>query len=87
MEPRFDFEAIVRRHVGDISDGLLSTAIDQGDAFLAAANDTPSRDSYHRIMLEVLDIDASPDLLAELDAPLEPASVVEPLPRSGRGAR
>ncbi|MET0902398.1 MAG: HAD family phosphatase [Acidimicrobiales bacterium] len=76
--PRFDFEAIVRRWSGDVSDGLLATAIGHGDAFLAAASGTPSRDSYHRAMLEVLDIDPSPGLLAELDAPLEPASVVEP---------
>ena len=78
--PRFDFEATVRRRTGDIPDARMVAAIEAGDAFLSATAHTPSRDSYHRHVLDVLGVDATPDLLAELDAPLDPATVVEPYP-------
>ena len=78
--PRVDFEEVVGRRVGDLPADLLSAAIAAGDAFLAAAERTPSRDEYHRVVLDVLDVEASPALLAELDAPLDPATVVEPYP-------
>jgi FMN phosphatase YigB (HAD superfamily) len=32
------------------------------------------------VLLDVLDVEASPELLAELDAPLDPAKVVAPYP-------
>ncbi len=78
--PRVDFEEVVGRRVGDLPADLLSAAIEAGDAFLTAAEGTPSRDEYHRVLLDALDVEASPELLAELDAPLDPSTVVEPYP-------
>jgi putative hydrolase of the HAD superfamily len=78
--PRVDFEEVVGRRVGDLPADLLSAAIEAGDAFLTAAEGTPSRDEYHRVLLDALDVEASPEFLAELDAPLDPSTVVEPYP-------
>ncbi len=78
--PRVDFEEVVGRRVGDLPSDLLSAAIAAGDAFLSAAERTPSRDEYHRVVLDVLGVEASPELLAELDAPLDPVAIVEPYP-------
>ncbi len=78
--PRVDFEEVVGRRVGDLPHELLSPAIEAGDAFLAAAECTPSRDEYHRVVHDVLDVEASSELLSELDAPVDPATVVEPYP-------
>ncbi len=78
--PRVDFEEVVGRRVGELPPDLLSAAIEAGDAFLVAADGTPSRDEYHRVLLDLLGVEASPELLAELDAPVDPATVVEPYP-------
>ena len=78
--PRVDFEEVVGRRVGHLPADVLSAAIEAGDAFLTAAERTPSRDDYHRVPLDVLGVDASPGLLAELDGPLDPVAVVEPYP-------
>lgn len=78
--PRFDFEEIVRRQVPDLADDLLVEAIAVGDEYLTSAVGTPSRDDYHTVMLEVLGVDVTTELLADLDAPLDPARVVEPYP-------
>ncbi len=78
--PRFDFEEIVRRRAPDLSDDLLGKAAVVGDEYLATSATTPSRDEYHTVMLNELGIDATPELLAELDAPLDPTRVVEPYP-------
>lgn len=78
--PRVDFEEILGRRIGDVPGDLLSTAIAAGDAFLVAAVGTPSRDDYHRVLLDVLDVEASPELLFELIAPIDPARVVAPYP-------
>ena len=78
--PRFDFEEIVARRDPRLTSQHFAIAIDTGDEFLNAANGTPRRDDYHRVMLGALGVDASPQLLAELDAPLDPAVVVEPFP-------
>ncbi len=78
--PRFDFEEIVARRAPDVRSERLAIAIATGDRFLAAARGTPSRDAYHRVMLDVLGVDSSPELLAELDAWVDPAKVVEPFP-------
>ncbi len=78
--PRVDFEEVVGRRVGDLPADLLSAAIEAGDACLTAAEGTPSRDEYHRVLLDALDVEASPELLAELDAPIDPTTLVEPYP-------
>ena len=78
--PRFDFEAIVARRAPGLSRELFATAVEIGDRFLASGDGTPSRDNYHTVLLEVLGIESTPDVLAELDAPLDPASLVELYP-------
>ena len=42
--PRVDFEEVVGRRAGDVPGDLLSAAIAAGDAFLVAAEGTPSRE-------------------------------------------
>ena len=78
--PRFDFEAIVARHAPECSEVAFVAAVETGDRFLASARETPSRDDYHRVLLDTLGVVATPELLAELDAPLDPTAVVEPYP-------
>lgn len=78
--PRVDFEEVMGRHVGDVPSDLLSAAIAAGDAFLVAAEGTPTREDYHRVLLDVLDVEASPELLSELDSPVDAAKVVAPYP-------
>lgn len=77
---RFDFEGIVARRAPGLPDDLVAAAIETGDRYLASADGTPSRDDYHRVLLDALGVEATRDLLAELDAPQEPATVVEPYP-------
>ncbi len=77
--PRFDFEPTVRRRAPWLSAERLRAAIAVGDRFLAGSS-SASRDDYHRSMLEALGVRATADLLAELDAPVEPTQVVEPYP-------
>lgn len=78
--PRFDFEEIVARRVPDLDRRALEAAITAGDEFLASADGTPSRDDYHRVVLASLGVPSVEELLRELDAPLDPADVVEPFP-------
>ena len=78
--PRFDFESIVERHAPHVSAADLAHAAEVGEAFLDESDGTPSRDDYHRAMLETLGVPATDELLAELDAPMDPADVVEPYP-------
>lgn len=78
--PRLDFEAVVDRVAPGLAPDLMTAAIAAGDRFLAAAAASASRDDYHRAMLEVLNVAATPELLAALDAPLGPATLVEPFP-------
>ncbi len=75
--PRFDFEAIIARHSPGFTGDDVRSAIEAGDRFLHEHPAEP-RDDYHRAMLRVLDVPASPELLAELNAPLDPTEVVEP---------
>jgi putative hydrolase of the HAD superfamily len=80
--PRFDFESIVRRQDPALTDRQLAEAITAGDDFLggAGALATSTRDDYHRAVLVVLGLEPTPELLAELDRPLDPTTVVEPYP-------
>jgi putative hydrolase of the HAD superfamily len=78
--PRFDFEEILRRHRPWLTDGQLNMAIEAGDEFLGTGGGTPSRDDYHRVMLGILGVEATTELLAELDRPLDPTAVVKPYP-------
>jgi len=58
----------------------IAAAIDIGDQWLVSAHATASRDDYHRVLLDALGVEPTPELLEELGAPLDPASVVEPYP-------
>lgn len=78
--PRADFERVLAAHAGDLPAGRLSAAIEAGDRFLAGTPGTPSRDDYHRAVLEVLGVAATPELLAALDGPVDWSEVVEPYP-------
>ncbi|MFI5911343.1 HAD family hydrolase [Dactylosporangium sp. NPDC051541] len=75
--PRFDFERIVARHYPGV--GSFAAAIAVGQRFLDKSSTTPPRGEYHRVMLDVLGVEPSASLLAELDAPLaEPVVEVYP---------
>jgi HAD superfamily hydrolase (TIGR01509 family) len=78
--PRFDFEEILAKRVPHVGPNLIATAIRIGDEFLDSAAGTPSREDYHRVLLDTLGVRATPELLVELDAPLDPTAVVEPYP-------
>lgn len=78
--PRFDFEQTVRRRSPGLADADFAAAISVGDRYLETTIATPSRDEYHTVMLDVLGVEPTVDLLAELDRRLEPATVVEPFP-------
>ena len=69
--PRHDFEEVLQRHHLAVSDRDLAPAFAGGEALLRGAITTPSRDDYHRAILDVLGIDASSELLSDLDAPLD----------------
>lgn len=78
--PRFDFEEIVRRRAPRVTDEDFVRAAAAGDEFLTNADGTPTRDDYHRAVLAVLGVEPSPGLLAELDKPVDPLTVVQPFP-------
>jgi putative hydrolase of the HAD superfamily len=77
--PRFDFEATVRRQDPALTDEQFADAAAIGEGVLGSSA-TVSRDDYHRVMLDLLGVEATPGLLAELDRPLDPTTVVEPYP-------
>jgi putative hydrolase of the HAD superfamily len=70
--PRFDFEPIVLRYAPMLAPDDFGPVIDAGQRFLDESPRTASRDGYHRVVLAGLGIDdPPPDLLAELDRPLD----------------
>lgn len=93
--PRFDFEQTVLRVAPHLAEDDFRRAIVVGHAFLETAPADTPRDDYHRAMLDELGIPAGEALLAQLDQPLDPATVVEPYPEvltvldelRGRGVR
>lgn len=76
--PRIDFEVIVGRARPGIAPSLVASAIAAGDRYMADAAASASRDDYHRAMLAVLSVEATRELLAELSAPIDPVTLVEP---------
>jgi putative hydrolase of the HAD superfamily len=78
--PRFDFEEVLARHAPSADPARFAEAFAAGDRFLAdAANTTPPRHDYHRVILAELGVEPTEALLGELDLPLE-HPVVEPFP-------
>jgi putative hydrolase of the HAD superfamily len=78
--PRFDFEAVLRRHRPDVDTEQMHAAIAVGEEFLARSSITPPRDDYHRAVLAALGVTEPDDrLLRDLDRPLD-VSPLEPYP-------
>jgi putative hydrolase of the HAD superfamily len=78
--PRYDFEAVLRRHQPDVDTEGMDEAIAAGEAFLAGLTITPPRADYHRAVLAALGVpDPDDRLLQELDRPLD-VSPLEPFP-------
>lgn len=85
--PRFDFEAVLHRHVPGYSTDRLVPALAKGDAYLrnwsthqARNGYKAARADYHRTILAVLGVDPTVELLEDLDRPLPMTQVVEPFP-------
>ncbi len=76
--PRFDFEEVLARHAPRTDPALLPGAFAAGESFLEQSEATPSRDAYHRVVLDRLGITAPSDrFLHDLDCPRPFTEVVE----------
>ncbi len=76
--PRFDFESVLRKHWPGAPQARFSDAFAVGKRFMDEYGTTPPRDLYHLAILRSLGMEQpSSQLLAELNAPLAPAAVVE----------
>jgi FMN phosphatase YigB (HAD superfamily) len=79
--PRADFEETVARHVPGITPEGLAAAVAESDRFFAAAGGvTPDHDEYHRALLAAIDVEPTPELLADLVRPVPTATVLETFP-------
>jgi putative hydrolase of the HAD superfamily len=79
--PRADFEATVARHVPGVTPEQLATAVAESDRFFAAApGTTPDSDDYHRALLAAIDVEPTPELLADLVRPVPASEVLETFP-------
>jgi HAD superfamily hydrolase (TIGR01509 family) len=78
--PRADFEDILLEHFPALTARELAGAVAAGDAFFAAATTTPDYDDYHRVMLRHLGIEPTADLLADLERPVDPRTILETFP-------
>ena len=78
--PRADFEGTVLDHSPGVTSEQFAQAIAVGDRFMSESEATPDLDDYHRVMLDVLGVDASAELLADLVRPVPPATVLETFP-------
>jgi putative hydrolase of the HAD superfamily len=81
--PRYDFEAVLDRRAPEADRARFAEAFAAGQRYLDGFDGTAPRDAYHRVILEVLGVEASDDLLAELDAPTD-VPAVEPYPEVPR---
>jgi putative hydrolase of the HAD superfamily len=75
--PRFDFESTLASFGASYDTAMLPAAIAAGDACLAWMAAGGDRDDYHRAILSVLGVAASPELLSALDRPLPFSQVIE----------
>jgi HAD superfamily hydrolase (TIGR01509 family) len=75
--PRFDFEEKMAQHAPHISAAEVAAAVATGQSWLAAHTATPDYDDFHRVILDALALDATPELLADLVSPLAFSAVVE----------
>jgi FMN phosphatase YigB (HAD superfamily) len=86
--PRFDFEDVVTRHVGELDDTRLPAAFAAGAEYLAASRlgSAGARADYHRVILAGLGVpEPSAALLGELDRPLPFTDIVEPFRDTAEG--
>jgi hypothetical protein len=77
--PRADFEDTLADFGASYGAALLQPAMAAGDQYLnqMAAQGGGDRDDYHRAVLAVLDVTATPELLAALDRPLRCDQIFE----------
>ena len=75
--PRFDFEETLAAFGIRYQPLVLTRAIAAGEDYLNRANAKGNRDDYHRAILDVLAVDASPELLEALDRPLPFSQLIE----------
>ncbi|WP_205856409.1 HAD family hydrolase [Phytoactinopolyspora endophytica] len=78
--PRADFEQVVLSHVPSFSSEQFAPGIAAGQRFLDEADETPDYEQYHRVVLRHLGIEATRELLDELQRPVEPAVILETFP-------
>ncbi|GLW69810.1 haloacid dehalogenase [Kitasatospora phosalacinea] len=78
--PRADFEETVLAHHPAIPPERFAAAVAEGDRFLDGSSTTPAPDDYHRLLLRVLDVEPTPELLADLRREVPPAKVLETYP-------
>ncbi|MGW3487125.1 HAD family hydrolase [Streptomyces sp. NPDC001054] len=78
--PRADFEETVQRHAAFVTPARFAETIATGERFLAGASGTLERDTYHRVVLGALEVEASERLLAELRQEVRPPVVLELYP-------
>jgi putative hydrolase of the HAD superfamily len=75
--PRSDFESILLSYYPHLTEEQFADAIAVGQVFLDATPTTPDYSEYLEIMVRHLGIDATVDLIAELQRPVEPHTLLE----------
>ena len=78
--PRADFEEVVARYAPSTTPGQFAMAIAAGEEFLAASDATPPYEDYLRVVLGSIGLRPAPELLADLQRPVEPAVFLETFP-------
>ena len=78
--PRFDFEDTLAAFGIVYQPAAMTRAISAGEEYLNRANAKGTRDEYHRAILGVLEVGASPELLKALDRPLPFSELIDVFP-------
>jgi putative hydrolase of the HAD superfamily len=79
--PRADFESTVLSHAPWVTADQFAAGIAAGDRFMAEQpGTTPDYSDYHKVILAHLGVQATPELLAELVRPVDPATLLETFP-------
>jgi putative hydrolase of the HAD superfamily len=78
--PRADFEDSVLAHAPQITSEQFAHAIAAGERFFGESSATPDYDDYHCVLLRALGIEPTSALLADLNRPVDPATILETFP-------
>ncbi len=78
--PRADFEYSVLAHAPHVTRTQFVDAIATGERFFAESSSTPDYDDYHRVLLRALGVEPTAALLADLNRPVDPATLLETFP-------